>query len=194
MEIFELEEFDGERPMGTRLQLTGLAPQRTNDLKKGDEVILVVRAKIKKVSFSTDAKGVAVRVHSAAVEEAYPIPDGESHSAPDFLSDVRIAHKEAVDRHAASRPDGQQILDEPNDADLAALEAELEADENAVAAAEATADEPDLEDGVRAEGMTDEEWEASAENPNRVVAEPAAEEVTTPRKAAKLGKAKAAAR
>lgn len=192
LEIHELAEFDGARPMGTRLSLPGIIPQRTNDLHEGEEIILIVRAKVGKVAFQTDAKKVRSRVHTANVEEGYIIPDGDNHSAADWLSDIRIAHKKALDAHAATQPDGQQVIDEPDDVELKKLEAELEAEE-AAAAAEAAEAEPDLDDGVRPEGMSDEEWEGSASNPNHVV-EPAGEEVTTPRAAAKLGKGKASAR
>lgn len=194
LEIHELAEFDGARPMGTRLSLPGIIPQRTNDLHEGEEVILIVRAKVGKVAFATDAKKVRSRVHTANVEEGYVIPDGDNHSAADWLSDIRIAHKKALDAHAATQPDGQQVIDDPDDAELKKLEAELEAEE---AAAAKEAEDQERADEVantgHPEGMSDEEWEASASNPNHVV-EPAGEEVTAPRAAAKLGKGKASAR
>lgn len=185
MQILPLEEFDGKVPMGTRLRLSGFAPQRTNDLHEGDEVILIVRGKVGSITFSTDAKGVRSRVHSAAIQEAYVIPEGDSHSPADWLSDIRQAHKVALDKHNADSPGGQQTMDndgEQTDDELAALEKELEAQE-----AE-DANEPD--DGVKPENMTDEEREASGV---REGAEAEAEPVS-PRAAAKLGKGKAGAR
>lgn len=190
MQILPLEEFDGKVPMGTRLRLSGFAPQRTNDLHEGDEVILIVRGKVGSITFSTDAKGVRSRVHSAAIQEAYVIPEGDSHSPTDWLADIRSAHKIALDRHNADSPGGQQTLadDDATDEELAALEKELEAQEAEDANDDVevlVADDPP----VKPENMTDEEWEASGVREAEAEAEP-----VSPRAAAKLGKGKAGAR
>lgn len=184
IEIHELDQFEGQRPGGTRLKLNGFAPQRTSPLHEGDEIVVLVRAKVKKVTFNRDAKVGLLREHTAKIVEAYQVPDGEQHSANEWLQDHRIAHKVAMDRLA-----GQLSIDEePTEEELrdeearlkAAEDVELLSDEERKARDEDHTDEEEwMRDPDRAEPPDEEESEAIRKA--RELAEKEGPAVTPPR-------------
>lgn len=182
MELFELEEFEGTRPGGTRLKLSGLAHQNTGPLHKGDELILLVRATVDNVSFPDDAKRGMLRVHSASIKEAYQVPDGAQHTAAEWLQDHRVAHKVAQDRLV-----GQTSIDDPTPEELAEEErrlAEAEAAEGLNADERATRDDKSDDGWEDPEGPEKpDDGESDAVKRARELAEKEGPAVTAPRAA-----------
>jgi hypothetical protein len=102
--------FEGLQVLGHQLKLKGkVEAAGFDELHHGDEVFVLVRAKVTGVAFTDEEDyGAVVREHTCKVDEVYLLPESVSPAI------VFQEAKSQVDRarEAARQPDGQQSLED----------------------------------------------------------------------------------
>lgn len=81
VKLFELPMFEGRTPRTGRMKLSGSARTVVRPLNYDDEVILVVRAKVKGVGHDRvveDKRTFLARVHDLELIELHELPQGEA--------------------------------------------------------------------------------------------------------------------
>jgi hypothetical protein len=84
MKLFELPPFEGRDPKTGRMKLSGSAPTVVRPLSYNEEVILVVRAKVKGVGHDRVTENKTeflARVHDLELIELHELPEGEEELA-----------------------------------------------------------------------------------------------------------------
>lgn len=92
--VFEtLPGFEGEKPVGTELTLSGAVGRRTRAMKIGESLVLVVEVQVTGVNHK-ETKGGILRAHALKVQDAYELGDGR---APDLLEELHNEYQAAED-------------------------------------------------------------------------------------------------
>lgn len=132
----QLPGFEGEKPVGTELTLSGAVGRRTRAMKIGESLVLVVEVQVTGVNHK-ETKGGILRAHALKVIDAYELGDSR---APDLLEELHQEYEQAADAAKARAAIDFENPD-PYGTDPAAAAAGAGPEARADARAERTADQ-----------------------------------------------------
>lgn len=98
----QLPLFEGQRPNGSGVRLTGKVTTPFRGLSLDEEVTLVIKARVAKVSHDLEGEsGALTRMHVLKVAEAHELPGDQGDMA---LVEGQVWSKKVADAHTGQQP------------------------------------------------------------------------------------------
>ena len=98
----QLPLFEGHRPNGSGVRLTGKVTTPFRGLGLDEEVVVIIKARVSKISHDLEGEsGALTRVHVLKVAEAHELPGDQGDMA---LVEGQVWSKKIADAHSGQAP------------------------------------------------------------------------------------------